>query len=515
MNSKAIAMVSLSVFGTFVMANQLSLPIAERDINTSLKEVAEKEWLKTWHSNELYSTKATYSFHTKLKLEEGEDKEEYSWAQRLVNRAAKKGLDNADVIQDGEFTGKALSHTWCYHEYPLVRLVREYPYVMSDGTYGLSVEGKSKVVQNIISDYAMDKNEVKENISDFFEGIGKFSCTVGEIAGSIATSVPEPQIAACAEGVTTVAASVAMLVPYLIEYGVTGYEISRNYLENNLGKFDKEGRIYIDKNTDIYKRVAKDNEEIMSLANQFSDFINGKSVAIKFQGKDNQSVYDISESPEILTKGAPWISHTEFDKYLNGMKEADGKLASVIKRESFSLNDEIFDHEERKAGDVWVANGNFFNSFLHPDLAGSFSGDVILHYESDDCGDDGYISEEKDADGKYRRYDVMRIRVLGNAVIDGIKRSTTLKYDEIEKGGRFSASYDASAGTTYCLIDKKSHHVVFARVKLESKDASTLPMLPLVEGFRANGKLGFEMKFTGDIHKISDFMNILENKAQR
>lgn len=442
--------------------SQAKLPMDKRDFGkTQHRDSATSEWLKSWHAGEVYKTSAEYDFHADLEV--AENKDSPYWLKRWV---ARKVTDGISTIEKGAFFGKAISTTFVYQESPHLRLVRDWQYVQSYADWGATATPKNDVVKGCIGSAVKGDWLGRENRKAFYTGLKFMAPGVGE---------------------------------FLSTWGEGGYEITSGWLGQNFGTFDEEGRLNIPTNSVIAKAMgAAERQKILAMAVAVSQNVNGKKTAIAQDGAWTRRVREIADLRD--TSADPGESFETFDaSYLAKGREPHPDLAAIVKRESFSVTSELFDQEIRNPGDVWVVDAEFFNSFLHPDLKGAFTGTAVVTYEADEEGDNAYWSVPMKAIGRPRAYDVRRIRVLRRGTVNGATVATDLKYDEKPVGGRFSARYDDDRSEIWVLVDKKSGHVVFAEIELFADNVEALPMLSLTDGFKATGKANLTMTFRGDV----------------
>lgn len=461
---------SLLALGSAISATaattQAQLPMDKRDMGTTQhRDAATSEWLKSWHQGEVYKTSAEYDFKGAMELDKDKGA---NWLQRWT-------VNNLEGIESGSFFGKAISTTFAYHEHPHLRIVRDWQYVASFGDWSASVTPRNEIVQGAIAKCVKLSNSDilgRENRKLFYTGLRFVSPEAATILSTIG------------EGM---------------------WEATCDWWGTNVGTFDEEGRMVIAQKSPIGKALgAEERRKIVEMAVAFSQNINGKKAVIAQDGKYTRRVREIGSIDS--ADADPFASVETFDKfYLAKGKEPHSDLDALVKRESFSVTSELFDQDIRKPGDVWVVNAEFFNSFLHPDLKGAFSGTAVVRYERDEEGDEAYQSVPADAIGLTRAYDVRKISVLSHGTVNGADVVTDLKYDERKVGGRFSAKYDRSRSDIFVLVDKKSGHVVYSEIKLFADDVEALPMLKLLEGFKASGAGELNMKFYGDIFSRDEF----------
>jgi hypothetical protein len=341
---------------------------------------------------------------------------------------------------------------------------------MSDGTWGGAVMPKSQAVKQAIG-FAVEKDIFgRENRKAFYTGVSLFN---PELANTLSI------------------------------WGEAGWEVSSEWMRDNVGTFDSEGRLNIGEDSIVGKGLgAKERQETMAMAMAFSQNVNGRKIAIAVDGRYTRRTKEVKNLKS--TTADPAASVESFDSYLAQGTPPHKDIEALVKRESFSVTSDLFDANLRKPGDVWVVDGDYFNSFLHPDLKGAFHGRAVVKYVADEEGDNAYFSDPMDAAGASKTYDVRKIVVLPQGKVAGAMVSTDLVYDERPVGGRFWAKYDRSRSDIFILVDKKSGHVVFSKMDLRADDVGALPMLALLDGFKSAGRGSLQLTFTGDVFNLKE-----------
>ncbi len=453
-------------------ASQVGKPMFERDRGRTIgRDEATKEWLKSWHKGEVYMTQAEYLYEAKLETAKNEaatggriTKWLKAWFADEVTKAVR-------VAERGSFSGKAISKTFVYHEMPTLRLVRDYQYVMSDGTWGGKAVPKSQIVKQAIGKAVEVDALGRESRHLFYNVVGFINPNAGK---------------------------------FLAEWGEAGYEVSADWMKDNIGTFDTEGRLNIGENTLIAKGLGEDErKKVMAMAMQFSNNVNGRKVAIAANGKYHRTISEIKGLKSAETD--PRASIEAFDAYMKQGSPANSDIDALIKREAFSMTSDLFDTNVRKPGDVWVVDGAFFNSFLHPDLKGAFRGCAVVRYVRDEEGCEAYLSVPSKSAGMPKKYDVRKIEVVQSGKVDGATVSTDLVYDERPMGGRFWAKYDSSKSDIYMLVDKASGHLVFGKLELYADEVGALPSISLLDGFKSAGEASLDLTITGEVVNLEEY----------
>lgn len=428
----------------------------KRDPNpTSGRDEATKEWLRSWHKDEVYATLAEYTFEGEMEVE---DTKEANWLQRRVTK-------NLSTIEWGAVFGKSIAKTIVYHQAPQLRLLRDYQYVVSQGGWGAQVVPRSENLQKAISFVVNNDTFGRENRKTIYQ----VATWIRPDLGSMLSTWGEPL-----------------------------FEVSAEYFKNKVGTFDEEGRLIIEPDSAVSKALGMDERaNLIAWALAFSENINGRQIAVAQDGRYTRRMSEMKTLTSTDTN--PSDSVEAFDSYLEQGVPANKEMEALVKRESFSVTADLFDSEVRKPGDVWAIDASFFDSFLHPDLKGSFSGTAVVRYVEDQEGDDAYFSVPGGTQGKTRTYDVRKIVVLQDGKVDGSTVSTDFSYDERPMGGRFWAKYDASRSDVIVLVDKKSGHVVYGKIDLTADEVGALPSVKLLQGFQSAGEGHLEMTLRGDV----------------
>lgn len=449
----------------------MTLPMDKRDPGPTVgRDEAKKEWLQSWHKGEAYATQSEYKFWAQLQSVQNEDPSGGRVTQWLKRWTADVVAENMPIVETGFFEGKSLVKTFVCHEQPRLRLIRDYQYVMSDGTWGAAAVPSSETIRAAIGNAVVNDTLGRENRHKFYRVLKWTNPVASEI---------------------------------LSTWGETGWEISAEWLKKNIGQFDAEGRLNIPDDSLIAEKFgAKDRAEIIAQAVAISSNANGRKVAIAQDGKYWRRTKEIQTVKS--SSADPHESVEAFDSYLEQGIEANPDLQGLVKRESFSMTRDLFDADIRKPGDVWVVDGEFFNSFLHPDLKGAFQGRAVVKYVQDEEGDEAYISVPSLLSGQKKSYAIRKLEVLPQGKVDGAMVSTDLVYDERPVGGRFWAKYERNKSDIFILVDKESGHVVYSKTRLVSDDVGALPMLALLDGFKAAGKGTLELTFTGEVYTLEE-----------
>ena len=348
MATVAFAFGSDSPFGT---RSQVDLPMSKRDVTTTVgRDEATQEWLKSWHKDEVYMTSTEYLFEARLEVDKNENASGGKVTKWLKGWFADVVTDFASIVERGRFTGKALTKTFVYHETPKLRIIRDYQYVMGNGVWGGATIPRDEIVLRILATVASIDSGGRQLRHAFYTGVSFINPSASH---------------------------------FLATWGEAGYEIAADWMITNIGTIDSEGRIVIGEESLIGKAFGVDErKKIMAMAMQFNKDVNGRKIAIASNGKYSRELREIKGIKSDAVD--PRASVAAFDEYLRQGNLANDNLKALIKRESFSVTSDLFDAEARKPGDIWIVDGSFFNTFLHPDLKGAFIGRAVVKYVRDE-----------------------------------------------------------------------------------------------------------------------------------
>jgi hypothetical protein len=232
--------------------------------------------------------------------------------------------------------------------------------------------------------------------------------------------------------------------------------------------------------------------DLANLAMQFNEAFSRRMFMIRASAKSGDeldarqiyneggdlAVYAEKKAAEGADKAFDWLKGR-----MAGYQEPSDIVKGVLQRETFALSSQIFDSKERKPGDTWVVPADFFNTFLHPDLKGSFHGNVVLHYVGD--------VKVPSRDDERVVFDAREIEVSYKGKVDGRTFHSTLEYTEPQ----FSASLrEDTEGVLF--IDKQNGYVRQANLSMVSNVQAGLPDMPILQGFDVAGDARFELQYT-------------------
>lgn len=255
-----------------------------------------------------------------------------------------------------------------------------------------------------------------------------------------------------------------------------------------------DGGIEIDPNSSLlqHSELTKVAADLANFAMQLNEAFNSRMFLIRASEKSGEEL----DTRQIYNEGKDLVAFAEkvenegrsdavewLKSRMPGYNRPDDLVRGVLQRETFALSSKIFDAQERKPGDVWVVSGEFFNSFLHPDLPGRFRGDVVLRYVGDPEVPSRYDESVV--------FPAREIEILYKGTVAGRSHQSNLEY--VEPG--FSARLrEDTEGVLF--IDKTQGYLRQADLIMESEARSNLPEMKILKGFEAVGNSRFEVRYT-------------------
>lgn len=421
------------------------------------EQLPRTDFLKSWHSNEVYMTRSEYLFDTKLRAIPNEKS---GW---FALNAAKGVTKGAEVVEQGRFDGVAAAKTLVFHEYPRLAMIRDYGSVWGTGEWNGEIRPTSGWIRKGIVEIKQNDKAIeagREILESFVPVWGKWGGTICDIVGT--------------------------------------------WLSKNVGKFDNDGICRIEPDGFVGQTIgAEEWGKVINAAAQFTEDINGHKIAISAKGSGKVRRNEI-QNVSLMDDVDPRESLEAFETIAKqGRNIVEGEsLHSLLARESITPTKDLFDGDVRKPGDVWSIDAALFSTFLHPDLKGGFRGRAVVKYVEDRTGDDRYVSDDAQLAGAEREYDVRKLMVIPSGMINGTEVTSDFEYDETQIGGRFKAKYD-STSETELLVDMASGHILFARVILKANDVEVLPSLTLLQGFKGNGRGSLRIDFSADVYPMT------------
>jgi hypothetical protein len=255
-----------------------------------------------------------------------------------------------------------------------------------------------------------------------------------------------------------------------------------------------DGGIEIDPNSPLL-RLTEATEilaELDNFAMQLNEAFNSRMFLIRAAEKSGEEL----DTRQIYTEGKDLLEFAEkvenegrseavewLKSRMSSYNRPDDLVRGVLQRETFALSSKIFDAQERKPGDVWVVSGEFFNSFLHPDLPGRFRGDVVLRYVGDPEVPSRYDESVV--------FPAREIEVLYKGTVAGRSHQSTLEYVEPSFSARLREDTEG-----VLFIDKTQGYLRQADLIMESEARSNLPEIKILKGFEAVANSRFEVRYT-------------------
>ncbi len=461
-------------------------------------------WSTTWKQGDYLEMKTTFAIEGDVRIG-GDSAKEVKWYQfpsKMIGVNQGAGIYGAietqtTVLQDGSSSPKD----------GYTQLVRKYHTSLSTRglqTVGLSGESVDSIRRAYNKTYECWTNprfrKLRADTSAAFRRIGAQLLTKAALAGNVV----KPGFG------VAVSVGVSSAIDKLDDW--TGWrkdlaegisdKLYAQYCENieKLAKseFEDGGIEFKDLETQPwYKRILKidRSEPLNNLAGVIDDLFKFKIYYIA--GKPDEPLFAVNmandDAAEILEnlpqKGKDGYS-TLPRKMMEVTTRSDDKAAALIGRESINVNAILFDYDERRVGETWVSDAKLLNSYLHPDLKGSFSGSISFKY----LADEKFSLSKFTSDVEAKVYDVRHI------VMEPGSEDSCFAYEEasgfrFEYGPETRKDMDAKI---HVYVDKESGYILSIEVEmtgeLTADGSRLLPKMALTLGFeRGDGKLSLRM----------------------
>lgn len=352
--------------------------------------VASELWKDSWREGREYQHLATFSFDAAVKAR---GRENTSWLNKLYSR----GVD--EVVGRLIFGGSANATTAVVakREDGETLLMRNFGSTDTQANFYLDTN------EAPAADFVMKTLMSEREIKDLIEEKAMTALQIGlalwaKVSASAAATAAAPMtggasvVAAPAAGAaagTAAAAAAEALKGLAVHYDVGG-KVERAVQDSLHGAGLEQDKLDGDvvykvrnrsKASKLFGSIALKTDFALRLAESF----NNKDYLI-FSEKDGAVTSKLLSEralEDVLKYSEDGNIAENFDVLKNLPGDAASDAQSCFKRESLGLNEKIFGGRERKAGDVWFADADFLNTFLHPDLKGGFKGRVLLKYDSD------------------------------------------------------------------------------------------------------------------------------------
>lgn len=449
-------------FGFVATGNQrqLDIPMNERNLTDFplANEGANVNvwWLKTWTAGERYEATTKYYFEANTKVKAANQVSLWSTA-----------LKHVDIETRGHFEGSASIITVChFDETNKLCLTRNYRQV--DGQRVIGTRAECKSLRNIskLLNIAFTNNPAT------IEADASFS--------NLCISLIKPQ---------KTSNKIKAFTTFLAAN-----------LEKSLGIQITDGGFELT-STSPLNRYALANEKLDQAANiaaKFQEAFNGKTFLMCFGSK--LSLPFFAELPHDSDIDMPTVRNADdFKAFARKFKAVDEKtVRPILQREVNMPTATIWDFEERKAGDVWKVDAKILDKYLHTELKGCFKGIIVLKYVDDDDNWSGTSDN--------RIYKIRRVDILDKGTVNNNQIDTDFMYDENLNSavGRFKAKYDPAKSSGYLILDKRSGHLLYTKIRAQSTSIEAMPDMPLTKGLAVEGEGVFTVEYMASIQPIQD-----------
>lgn len=461
--------------------------IAENEYGDYVKTpdiVAADLWKDSWQLGKEYQHRATFEIDAAVKAS---SRKEASWLEKLC------GMAYEDISGHMQLGGTASAFTTVAHktENGETLLVRNFG--TTDLQPNFYFDTNDSPVAGFVMKTLMTDGEIKTLVNERLTeaiavgagikaGIAAFLAaevaTIGTTGGSSGT------VAAMKAGSAAYSGTKAMLIATAKSTDAGGRLeecVQGRLYDAGLGTSELNGEVVYtvrnkSKASKLFGSLNTKANFVLKLAESFNnqDYLifsdKGGSVSSKrISSKTIEDLMTLSENGQLS-------QNIEVLKNLDGAVVSDAE--SCFKRESFGLNEKIFGGRERKVGEVWLADADFMNSFLHPELKGKFKGRVLLKYEADTRAQDYW--------GNF--FNARKLVMLRRSGSD----STNAAYEEEE----FSLSLNGQRTSLEIFLDEKTLVVREVRLKAESDvSAGGLPNSIFTRGLKLNGDIECSMNY--------------------
>lgn len=307
------------------------------------------------------------------------------------------------------------------------------------------------------------------------------------------------------EGLVTATSAVFVPDPTLTTSTMTGMVgtwigekadqiITEQFKQNGIVK-RPDGGIEIDPRSPLLglSSSTKDLADVANLAMQLNEAFHRRMFLIRADARsgsevDTRQIYsegkDLATVVEMREREGPEKAVGWLKDRMTHYQQPGDLVRGVFQRETFAMSKQIFDSKERRRGDTWEVSAEFFNSFLHPDLKGTFSGHVILHYAGD--------AKIHDANDESIVFNARKILILFKDEINGRLQESTLRYEE--PSGFAAKVQEQTQGFIY--VDADSNYIRQAELQMKGETRANLPEMKILEGFEAAGDADLTITYT-------------------
>lgn len=429
----------------------------KRDLTVYVSKDSSEWWMKSWEKGMRYVGKSTYNFEGTVDVTAPEK-------GKFLDKVA----NHMRVGATARFEGVAQATTFCFDTAPNLCLMRRYELVDNKRFLGgqMRIKDLEPYADRITAVVSKTVNWVKKALDG----------TPPEIKAGLIARYPE-------------------LAPVLL----LSYSVSHADIEQRTGlKFLGDG-VEISKDNLIFATLLPTErlESLYNIAASLQEDFDKKTFLISARGSLSGSRRYRELDIEAGQKQTEIMGWENFGKFSAAMKECQPKVRSILDRESFVLASEIWDYSVRKPGDVWMVNAKFMDSFLHPDLKGAFSGQVLVRYKADR----DYASNDDSPMCKVRV-----LEIIETAEFDGRKQRTDFKYDESKSGevNRFTATYNPEKSSGEIYIDCTNNAVLYGKFYFDADAVETLPNIPFSAGLKGDGNGRLRIEYRGSVFSIEE-----------
>ncbi len=423
-------------------------------------------WMASWKEGWTYQHRGDFSFGARVRVRE---KEKVHWWQSLVS-----GSEDFIGELNLEARGNSLAESGVLrNQNGEILLSRYYP----------RTDVRRAIFRKPVGDPT-----IVDTALEFIVDDGKRSGLIKTVMGGLfasATALVAPDPSATTIAVSNAAGRWV---------GEKADDLASEQLKKHGIQKRSDGGIEIDPGSSLlqFSDSTKTLADLANVAMQLNEAFNRRMFLIRASTRSGEEL----DARQIYNEGKDLAMFVE-KKASEGQERAiewlKGRMAAysqpedlargVFQRETFALSSQIFDSKERKPGDTWVVPADFFNTFLHPDLKGSFHGSVVLHYVGD--------AKVPDRHDEKVVFDAREIEISYKGKVDGRTFHSTLEYSEPQ----FSAKLrEDTEGVLF--IDKTHGYVRQADLRMISDVQAGLPDMKILQGFEVAGDARFEVRYT-------------------
>lgn len=423
-------------------------------------------WKESWREGWTYQHRGDFSLAARVRVHE---KSKVAWWQVLTS-GAEKYVGELNL----ETRGNSLAESGVLqNQNGEILLSRYYPRTDVTRAIFRKPVGDPTIVDDILEFIVNDKKRsglVKTLMSGLF--------------GAASTSiVPDPSMTT-----TAISSAAGKWV------GEKADDLASEQLKKHGIQKRPDGGIEIDSTSSLlrFSDSTKTLADLANVAMQLNEAFNRRMFMIRASAKsgeelDTRQIYNEGRDlTAFIEKKESEGSKTAIEWLKQRMlayKQPQDLVRGVLQRETFALSSQIFDSKERKPGDTWVVSADFFNSFLHPDLKGSFRGNVVLHYVRD--------AKVPQGDDEKVVFDAREIEISYKGKVDGRTYYSTLEYAEPQFSAKLREDTDG-----VLFIDKTDGYVRQANLNMISDVQASLPEMKILQGFDVVGDARFEVRYT-------------------